>query len=94
VVVGAAAHQPEPRAGDAGGQPRRVAHDLLLIGAECRVLRFQKAHGLRGNDVHQRAALDAGEYRAVEVFRVLRAAEHEPAPRSAQGLVRRAGDEV
>jgi hypothetical protein len=43
--------------------------------------------------VLERAALDPGEHVAVEVLRVRGAAEHEPAARPAQRLVRRRRDE-
>ena len=50
--------------------------------------------GLGGDDVHQRAALLAGEDRAVDVLGELLAAEDDPAARAAEGLVDRRRDDV
>ena len=40
-----------------------VGDDLLLVGREFRLLRFEKADRLGGDGVHQRAALAAGKHR-------------------------------
>src|SRR6185437_3190910 len=49
---------------------------------------------LRGDDVIERTALEAGEDRCVDLFRVLGLADDRPAPWPAQGLVRGEGDDV
>ena len=77
-----------------GRQPLRVGDDLPLILDEGRLRRFLEADGLRRDDVHQRTALHAGEHRAIEILRVLLAAQHQAAARSAQRLVRRRRDEI
>ena len=76
------------------GERVRVVADLLLVVAE-RVGRGDaEARRLRGDRVHQRAALQAGEDRAVDRLRVLLAAEDEAGARAGERLVRRRGDEV
>ena len=94
VIVGAAADQAEPGRRKVRREPLRVGDDLLLVGDEVGLERFFQADSLRRDHVHQRSALDPRERRAIDVLRILRAAQHETAARSAQRLVRRRGDEV
>src|SRR3546814_3410415 len=64
---------------------------LLLVRLEAGIERFLERDGLGGDHVHQRSALDAGEYRRleflVEVFR-LAFGQDDAAARAAQGFVR------
>ena len=53
-----------------------------------------EAHGLGCDDMHQRAALDAGEYLRVDGLGVLSLAQDESAARASQGLVSGRGNEV
>ena len=78
------------RLGEHGG----IFDHLLLIGAEGRLQRLAEADRLAGDDVHERAALRAGENGAVDLFGKLVAAEDDRAARAAQRLVRRAGDDI
>ena len=84
----------KPAAGERRRQPLRVGDDLPLVVGERRLQRFLEADRLGRDDVHQRAALDAREHRAVEILRVLLAAQDHAAARPAQRLVRRRGDEI
>ena len=73
-----------------GGERLGILHDLCGVFFEGGLQRFFQGDGLRRDDVHQGAALDAGEDRLVELcaeFRVLR--EDHAAPRAAKRLVRR-----
>ncbi len=71
-----------------------VGAHLPLVVAERSAHRDLEAGRLRGDRVHQRAALHAREVRPVDLGGVLGAAEHEPGARAGQRLVRRRGDEV
>ena len=71
-----------------------VRADRALVLAERVGRRDAEAGRLRSDRVHQRAALHAGEVRAVERRRVLLAAEDEARARAGERLVRRRGDEV
>ena len=61
VVVGAARDQAEALLGQRGGQRLRVVDHLLLIRLERGLKRLLEGDRLGGDDVHQRAALRAGE---------------------------------
>src|SRR4029079_2922305 len=61
VVIGAAGDDAVAVLGEAGGEGFGVDDDLLLVVAEAGLEGFVEADGLRGDDVHQGAALDAGE---------------------------------
>ncbi len=56
--------------------------------------RLAEAHGLGGDDVHQRTALDAGKHLRVDFFRELLLAKDDAAARAAQRLVGGGGDEI
>ena len=94
VVIRAAGHEikaaREQRVRQRGG----VFHDALRIGAELRLRRLLEADRLGSDDVHERAALRAGEHGAVELFAKLLAREDETAARTAQRLVRGGGHDV
>ena len=76
------------------GERVGVRPDPALVLAERLRHRDREADGLRRDGVHQRTALHAGEVRAVELRRVLLAAEHEPGARPGERLVARRRDEV
>ncbi len=85
MIVGAAADQPQAAGQQRFGQRLGVVDDLLGVLFELGPQRLAEANRLAGDDVHQRAALDAGEHVAVEVFGVLGSGTwHRPArgPRS------------
>ena len=65
------------------------------VELELRLQRLAEGHGLGGDDVHQRAALQAGEDRRVDLLGdVLVVGEDHAAARAAQGLVRGGGDDM
>ena len=86
--VRAAADQPEPGPGQTRGEAGRVPDDLPLVVPEAGRQRLLEADGLGGDDVHERPALHAGKHGAIEVLCERRLAEHHPAARAAQRLVR------
>ena len=72
-----------------------VVDDVLGVDLEVGAQRLAEGHGLGGDDVHQRAALDAGEDRRVDLLGdVLVVGQDHAAARTAQRLVRRRGDDV
>ena len=94
VVVGAAGDEAEAALDHRLGQRRGVVDDLLDVGLELGLQRLAEGDGLGGDDVLERAALDAGEDRLVERLGVLLLAQDDAAARTAQRLVRGGGDEV
>ena len=67
-----------------------VLDDLRGIVLELRLQRFAERHGLGGDDMHQRAALQAGEDSRIELLRqILVIGEDHAAARAAQRLVGR-----
>ena len=79
-----------PFAISAVGERPRVGDRLALAGAEGLGLGDPERHGLGGDDVHQRAALLAGEDRAVDLLReLLVVGQDHPAARAAERLVDR-----
>ena len=62
--------------------------------SELGLQRFAEGDRLGGDDVHQRAALHAGEDGRVDLLLPVLLAQDETAARAAQRLVRRRGDEV
>jgi hypothetical protein len=50
------------------GQHAGVLDHLLLVGLELGAQRFLEGHGLAGDDVHQRAALEAGKMAELMAF--------------------------
>ena len=77
MIVRAARNEPQPCARQSLGQRLRIIDHLLLIGLEIVPQSFAKCHGLRGDDVDKRAALDARENAAVEVCCKLFAAKDQ-----------------
>ena len=74
-------------------KPRR---NQLLVGLKARLQRLLEGHGLGGDDVHQGAALDTGEHRAVQLVFLgeLLAGEDQSAPGAPEGLVCGGGGDV
>ena len=89
VVVRAAGDEPVAAVRELLGKRLCVCHDLPLVGVEFRRERLLERDRLGGDDVHERAALHAGEDGLVDLLRVLLLAEDEPAPGSPQRLVGR-----
>ena len=91
VVVGAARHDLVAALEQARRHEPRVREHLPLIGGERRLERFLERDGFGGDDVHQRAALRAGEHGRVDALRQRRTPRREDhaAARAAQRLVRR-----
>ncbi len=94
VVVGAAADEAVAVMDELGGEGLGVDDDLALVLLEAGLQRLVEADGLCGDDVHERAALDAGEDLGVDGLCVLLAADDDAAARAAQALVRGGGDEI
>ena len=70
-------------------QGLRIGHDLRGVGFEFRLKRLPERDRLRGDHVHERASLDAGENRGVDLFcdvGIVR--KNKASSRAAQGLVR------
>ena len=94
MVVGATTDELDAAGGEGRGQRSGVVDDVLAIPLELRLERLAEGHGLAGDHVHERAALRAGKYRTVECLGVFRAAHGDATPRTAEGLVGGARDEV
>ena len=92
--VGAAGEHVVAAVEQSGRERVRVRANLALVVAERAAHRDLEAGCLRRDRVHQRAALHAREVRAVDLGRVLFAAEHEAGARPGERLVRRRRDEV
>mmetsp|Transcript_96733 Transcript_96733/g.269173 ORF Transcript_96733/g.269173 Transcript_96733/m.269173 type:complete len:376 (-) Transcript_96733:96-1223(-) len=77
------------------GQHLGVLDDLFLVGLEFGRQGFLEGHGLAGDDMHQRAALDAGEDRGVDLLGdVFLVRQDDAAARATQALVRGGRDDV
>ncbi|EAU64874.1 conserved hypothetical protein [Stigmatella aurantiaca DW4/3-1] len=94
VVVRPAGAQAQPCPQERLRQRLGIGDDLPLVHLEFRGEGLLERHGLGGDDVHQRPALDAGEDLAVERLGELLTAQDEPAPRPPERLVRGGGDEL
>ena len=96
VVLGAAGDEFVTAREENFGHRLGVIQHLFLVFGEGGVKRFEKGNRLRGNHLHQRPALDAGEDGGVEFFlqRFVGAREDQPAARPAQGFVGGGGDDV
>ena len=68
MAFGAAADDAQAALGKRLGQDDGVLRDLLLVGLELGRERLLERDRLGGDHVHQRAALDAGEDRAVDLL--------------------------
>ena len=71
-----------------------LRNDLLAVGSEVRRSRFFERNRLAGNHVHQRAALKAGEDRAVELLLPRFIAQDQTTTRAAQRFMRRRRNDV
>ena len=87
---------PASRPGPAGPWPGpgRCSPPAGRYSLKAGCKRLAQAHGLGGDDVHQRAALGAGENGLVDGLGVLLLAEDQAAPGAAEGLVGSGGDHV
>ena len=94
VHVGAAGDEAQAAFGQRLGEHGAVLHDLPLQLVELLALGDAQAHGLGGDDVHERAALHAGEDGPVDRLGVLGAAHDDAGARAGERLVRGAGDDV
>ena len=94
MVVRAAGNQFHAAFGECLGQRLRVHADGVLIGLEFGLHGFVQAYGLRGDDVHQRTALRAGEDALIDGLGILLFAEDHATARAAQGLVRGGGNDI
>ena len=88
VVLGATGDEFVTRARKTFGHRLGVVQHLFLVFGEGGVQRLQERDGFRGDDLHQRPALNAGEDGGVELFlnRFVGARENQPAARPAQVL--------
>ena len=68
MIVCAARNDCEPGVDKRLGKDLRIFFHALLIGLKLWRQRFAKRHGLRGNHMHERAALHARENGRVELF--------------------------
>src|SRR5438445_7527785 len=89
VVVGPARDDAKTRLRKRCGERARVHADLLRVGLELGRRGLLQHDRLRGDHVHERAALNVGEDRAVDRLRELRVREDHAAAWTAEGLVRR-----
>ena len=72
-----------------------VVDHALDVELEVGLQRLAEGDGLGGDDVHQRAALQAGEHRRVDLLAdLLVIGQHHAGARAAQRLVRRGGDDM
>ena len=96
VVVGAAGDDVEAGAPAAlAASALALSTTFLRIGLELRPQRLAEGHRLGGDDMHQRAALQAREDRRVDLLGdVLVVGEDHAAARAAQRLVRGRGDDM
>ena len=94
MVVGAAGDQVETCVHQAGCQSLCVLQDLLLVCLELGLESLAEGNSLSSDDVHQRAALGAGEDSLVDGLCQLSLAQDDAAAGTAQGLVGGGGDDV
>ena len=77
-----------------GGERFGVDHYLSLIFAELRLERFMKTNGFRSDNVHQWAALHAGENGGIDLLGEFLFAHNDAATRTAQTFMCRGGDKM
>ncbi len=94
VAFGAAADDAQAALDQRLGEHLGVLRDLLLVGLEFGRQRFLEGHCLGGDDVLQRAALQAREDGGIDRLLVFGLHEDDAAARAAQALVRRGGDHI
>ncbi len=80
--------------GQLGRQGGGVFDDLPRVGLETPGHGFPEGYGLGGDDVHQRAALNAGKHVFVQQGGMVAVGQDEPAARTPQGLMRGGSDEI
>ncbi len=94
MVVGPARDQAETFVDHRRAQGAGVGHDVGRIATEFGAGRLCERHRFGGDDMFQRATLQAREHRTVDLLRQVGAAEDGASPRAAQRLVRRERDHV
>ena len=94
VAFGATADDAQTALGQGFSHDLCVFQHLLLVRLEFGLQRFFESHGLGGDDVHQRAALQTREDRAVDGLFVLGLHQDDATARAAQALVRGGGHHV
>ena len=94
MALRAAAHDAQATLGQGFRHNVGVFQHLLLVNLEAWVKRFFERHRFGRDDMHQRAALQTGEHRAVDGFFMLGFHENDAAARTAQTFVRGGGDHV
>ena len=95
MVVGAAGDDVEAAALQRRRKRPRILDDALRIDLEVGPQRLAERDRLRGDDMHQRPALQAGEDRRVDLLRdLLVVGEDQAAARTAQRLVRGRRDDM
>ena len=94
VVVRSAGYDAQAAFFQFGGKGLRVGDDLPDVFLVSGLHGFLEADGLGSDDVHQGAALNAGEYLPVDFGGIGFLAENHAAARAAQGFMRGGGDKV
>ena len=95
MVVRAAGDNVEAGALQGLGERARIVDDVLRVDLEIGAKGFAEGHGLGGDDVHQRTALEARKHRRVDLLRhVLVVGEDQAAARTAERLVGRRGHDM
>ena len=94
MAFGAAADDAQAALGQGLCHHFGVFQHLLLVGFELWLQRFFKCNRFSGDDMHQRAALQAREDGAVDGFLVLSLHQNNAAAWAAQAFVRGAGYDV
>ncbi len=84
----------KPSCRESGRQGTGVRDDVGRVLAEGRLARLPERNRLGRDDVHERAALQAGEHGLVDARRVLSTRQDRAGSRSAQRLVGRERDDV
>ena len=95
MIVGAPGDEAQAAVGHALAEGAAILHHVLHINTVIGAQRLAEGHGLAGDDVHERAALSAGEDGLVDLrSQLVRVREDEATARTAQGLVARGSDDV
>ncbi len=93
--VRAAGDEVEARGPGFGRHHLRVLHHPGDIVLETRLQGLAKGHGLGGNHMHERAALETGKERGTHLLGdIVIIGQHHAATGPAQGLVRRGGHDM
>ncbi len=95
MIVRTPGHDREAPLHHDGGESAGIVEYAADVQLELRTERLAEGHRLGGDDMHERAALEAGEHGRIDATgEFLVVGEDEPAPRPAQRLVGRAGDHM